>query len=862
MLLPILCALSLCGGPNAAPVADDYTALLLSMDQLPAVDSGPLALSVEMIGGTAAPGRFGQALKANDGGLVVPAGADLDPGDALTIECWARVDGPSADIQRLVYRSGIYGLYLNSAGNRITFYVNSGTWTGLNATVPHNVWFHVAGVYDGQQMRLFIDGAEVAAKPHSGNITESRTPLGVGSDTSTKRCCLNGVIDEVRLTFAARKDFDTPLRYTPTSSVRPCAVPERPFPARPPKKTPAADQATTVTGEVRDTNGRRLAGVLVNSFGGPGRTDSWGRFSIPNLRRGKSVLAVQSARYEPLAVEVDLADANERVLLPPLRPIDPNSFAAAVPAAAAGFRLYAARPLDEIDVSVLPDAASEDAALKAFACPGEWEPLGATLIATRTLGKVELVVSDLVGPQGATMGAEDVRPWVIKRLFMRNHYSRPPEDSSLANRYLMPTKPFGMAAGTFRSLYVTVHVPDDAAPGRYRGNLTVTADGQRRTLPIEFEVLPIRLASPRKHYGIYYSDGARNPKTPEVVRRELADIRAHGADRIIAHPRMTYREEGEKVVLEVDPLTESISRLREAGFQPPYIVWDGLESLAAMTDGPTGPKFLASAKTAVETSRKLAAEKGWGELVLTHMDEVFNRDRFDRYVDLAKALRQVPEQRIYITFHTRPQPEVAEMTRLITPYVDIRCLHGHSVDEWIAAGHTWEELATEVSEPGKEAWCYYNLRGALEVPEWARLTNGYWLWLTPITTHTPWAYNSWRGDPLEDADGYDYGYAFPVGDRIVSTRLWEAYREGIDDLRYLSTLEAELEQAKQAGRDDAAVTTAQAWLKQLRDQLRSLPLEPQQSAIVKAMSAAYSSADYDLWRRQCARHIAALQHSK
>ena len=111
---------------------------------------------------------------------------------------------------------------------------------------------------------------------------------------------------------------------------------------------------------------------------------------------------------------------------------------------------------------------------------------------------------------------------------------------------------------------------------------------------------------------------------------------------------------------------------------------------------------------------------------------------------------------------------------------------------------------------------------------------------------------------MDDADGYDFGYAFTVGDEIVPTRLWEGYREGVDDMRYLSTLEDLLDQVRARRLDVPEAVEAEKWLRDLRRTLLSLPLEQEQSALVKAISARYSQADYDAWRRKCAEFAIRL----
>ncbi len=1048
-LLAVLTA----GPPKSAPVVDDYTALLYHLDQpgAEAEDSGPFARQATVSGGKFVEGRFGQGLDPRQGGATVPYTATMNAGDQWTLEAWIRVDGPTDDIQRVAFRSGCYGLYLDKGGRSMTVFATiGGLWTSVRGPVPAKEWAHVAGTYDGETLRYWLNGEVKGEQTIRGRIVEAAGALEIGAERGGRRA-LNGVIDEVRLSLVAREEFDTPVRFTPTVQAVPAklaegglrlVVPEVtmgraaappkidgrlddpvwqtalelslrdgpsdksitattsaklaydatnllvgvtcseplmdkllagvtradgpvwnddcvelflqppgmpvhhlainalgtvydaevkgnenpawssgataaaakdktewtvelaiPFaalggaPTRPwrgnvarerkpvnelpswapvggrfmsPGKfgiwrfgeqpTQPAAVSSTLIGQVLGADGKAMPGVPVSTVAGLGRTDGWGRFRVEGLPRGKNLVAVATPHYQPLAVEVELKQPSEQVVIAGLAPVDVNAVTFEVPATGQGFSVYATQPLDDPSFDAPPPAAWRNAPISMFAVAGEYEPFGADILADQALAKVTARVTPLTGPAG-TIGetALDVR--LIKRYLMRMHYSRPPEDVAPRSRYLLANAPFAMPAKTLRSVYVTVHVPAEAKPGVYSGELVLTADGREQKLPVKLEVLDLRLAPPAKRYSIYYSSN-RPARSAEVVDQELADIREHGATHLLGHARIEYVKEGDEVKIDYASVIEDVEKQRALGFGGPFIIWDGFERLSGMTDGEEGQQFLALAKQAILGLRVIAQQRGWGEVVLTHMDEVLGRDRLDRYIRLAKALRQVPEQRIYITLHTRPVPEVAEMTKRIDPYADIRCLHGHSVDEWVAAGHDWAQFQQEMCGTGDELWCYYNLRGQPEGAEWARLTNGYWLWLTPITTHVPWAYNSWQGDPLDDRDGFDFGYAFPVDGQIISTRQWEAYREGVDDQRYLSTLEAELARCQKAGTKAPAVAAARQWLTDLRAKLTGLPLEPGQSAVVKAMLAAYTSRDYDQWRRQCAEHAMALQRLK
>ena len=69
------------------------------------------------------------------------------------------------------------------------------------------VWHHVAGVFDGEEVRLYVDGALVAATPGKGKRKLNKLPVFVGADVNDKGAPVSffeGAIDEVRLSKTAR----------------------------------------------------------------------------------------------------------------------------------------------------------------------------------------------------------------------------------------------------------------------------------------------------------------------------------------------------------------------------------------------------------------------------------------------------------------------------------------------------------------------------------------------------------------------------------------------------------------------------------------------------------------------------------
>src|SRR3989344_6153082 len=71
--------------------------------------------------------------------------------------------------------------------------------TGHAGTVPANTWTHIAGTYDGNTMRIYVNGAEVGSIAKSGNIDSSSDLLLIGRRTLTDARFFAGSIDEVRI---------------------------------------------------------------------------------------------------------------------------------------------------------------------------------------------------------------------------------------------------------------------------------------------------------------------------------------------------------------------------------------------------------------------------------------------------------------------------------------------------------------------------------------------------------------------------------------------------------------------------------------------------------------------------------------
>ncbi|MCA8962257.1 MAG: LamG domain-containing protein, partial [Planctomycetes bacterium] len=148
------------------------------------------------------------------------------PDGPLTLECW--VNAPSYSGRRpIVAKSETSEYYLFASEGKPSFGVHVGgqyvTAEPTDLTLTPNQWIHLAGVFDGREVRLYVDGKLVASKLGAGDRTKNALPLYVGADPNRRGepvDTLLGRIDEVRLSDTARYADDT---FVPTPRHEPDA---------------------------------------------------------------------------------------------------------------------------------------------------------------------------------------------------------------------------------------------------------------------------------------------------------------------------------------------------------------------------------------------------------------------------------------------------------------------------------------------------------------------------------------------------------------------------------------------------------------------------------------------------------------
>ncbi len=161
-------------------------------------------------------GKFGNALEFNgiDDYVDVPDSASLDITTAITVEAWVKADtwdnyysSSTLNVCNILDKgehqtAQAYDLY--SYQGALHFRINKQSQGASSTGLPSiGVWHHIAGTYDGIDIKLFVDGVQVGIRNQEGPVKTNTYPLYIGNGVD-RQYYFNGLIDEVRISNLVR----------------------------------------------------------------------------------------------------------------------------------------------------------------------------------------------------------------------------------------------------------------------------------------------------------------------------------------------------------------------------------------------------------------------------------------------------------------------------------------------------------------------------------------------------------------------------------------------------------------------------------------------------------------------------------
>ncbi|MBI5383369.1 MAG: hypothetical protein HZA90_01640 [Verrucomicrobia bacterium] len=528
-----------------------------------------------------------------------------------------------------------------------------------------------------------------------------------------------------------------------------------------------------------------------------------------------------------------------------------------------GFVVYSRHYLDCVYPRTKPRAEELGPTLRLFACPGEFEPANFIVLPLRDLAGVRVRVTD-IGPVPA--GAIEVRK-------VRYQLARP--NYTVRHRYRVVPDILerfdggDLVANENARFWLTLHVPSNAPPGQYTGQIEFTSASGSATVPIQLRVLPIHLRDdPAKLFGIYYRHpydsmaGAEDGVSREHFRRradlEHADMAAHGTRNVTLSCYSPPADAAGQFKFNWDLLAAKLELWRQHGFRGPVVMsinTDGVyekhvkerygSHLRGVKDPPEAfSREITAMVRAIDAER---TARGWPEFLYYPVDEPSTDAASVNF--MLKVLRacKAAGVRTYIT--ADPTHDQFEPLR---PYVDVWCTQPFAPDR--------ETVLADSKAHSVEYWCYPNhVNGENDHTPvaGARMTYGFGFWRSGFRVLIPWIYSWTVGDPFNYLDGssMDFFNRHEPDGTPMPVAMWEAYREGYDDHRYLFTLEQLIGKAKASPRAAAraAATTAEQELQQVWNAIRVQPKYKHDDL--------WSPEEFDVYRWLVARQILAVQEA-
>ena len=454
--------------------------------------------------------------------------------------------------------------------------------------------------------------------------------------------------------------------------------------------------------------------------------------------------------------------------------------------------VFASNYLRRSTYTTLPHPGDRADRIELFAAPGEFEPATVSVRAQGApLSQVHIqLAGDLTRADGRQLKASHVTIRVAE-LWRRKMTSR---DHMYMERFLEKKDAIDIPRHTTRRFWMTVHVPEATPAGVYETALHVSAnDTSIASLPFRVEVLPIQLRqAPGMGYFMYLPTWGVPPamRTADHLKRIFVDMRKHGMTTATLYPYGL-------------PFDAVMGALRDSNLMRTDVpaIWLGADAV-----GPDQWKAI------LDQGR---AEK-WPELALYLQDEPGNQERIDNAKRLFGILDQFRQQ----------HPEyrgVRSTTAIGTSGIEAL---GSQYDIWIAGAGFGRDLVNKADSMEKLLWSYDCNLAPVDA-ENARYYFGWYCWKAGIKGSALWAYSdpgSTRADAwpmaLKNLAETELHYAFvrPTEEDLVPTVGWEAVREGIDDHRYLATLQHAIRAAQEAGETEAT-TQAQHTLDTITEEI-------------------------------------------
>ncbi len=361
-------------------------------------------------------------------------------------------------------------------------------------------------------------------------------------------------------------------------------------------------------------------------------------------------------------------------------------------------------------------------------------------------------------------------------------------------------QPFELVQHEGKQFWLTIEIPQTAAPGCYSGTVAISTSGQELgTIRLSLAVLPFPLPEPKTYYDLEEDFFTLLYNHSQIkIHLELLGEDIAAAERKVLSELHNMRDHNVTSLL-----------LHRAGLKGPYDLFARQFELMQQAGMRTDPIF------------GFLTVYNW-ELLYRYLvqgDSIppAKWQQFEKATDAQIALvrKILNHENIYGVGWDEPGRSVLE-----AQYELFRLLHdkgikiystgkdthfnysGFNEDIVNYPGHPFKaEAARKWHAMGTKIFSYAGPHTGPENPDFIRRKHGLQLYKADYDGSGNYRYYGYRHNPWNDFenDNYRICFVYPTRDGIVDTLHWEGFREAIDDIRYATKLQQVANQAIAAG---------------------------------------------------------------
>jgi len=455
--------------------------------------------------------------------------------------------------------------------------------------------------------------------------------------------------------------------------------------------------------------------------------------------------------------------------------------------------------------------------IKISAARGEYEPTTVAVYPLKELNGANVTVSDLVG-KGGTIKSDCVDVRVVNYLIE----GRTPV-FTINPTVLCKDKDLLMRKEVCWRYWLTLKAPQDIPAGEYSGKIKFAClNAPASEISLKVTVYPFSLPENTDvSFGLW--------GTFERGKEGLLDQKEHGIN--AGDMSAAWNKKGAKAeVTSFDTLNKQVAMLKELKMDGPHTIMPSYSRPSQGRPDRPDPEYDSAYKDAVSQIWKWGEKEKIGLLIWTTDEPRETRENPWRLngvelMNLMQLYKDLPEVKTVVTFSGGSYSE-------IVPLLSVASFHA-------TAGA--QPILDAVRKNNKISWIYNSGN--------SRYSWGFCTWRLGAKGRWEWEYNPCPGSGAMTWPGmYNNTYA-PIGENTSRhpaepRPIWEIAREGIDDYKYVYSLEQLIKKTEQAGnaKSKEAAGKAVEYLKSIKEWM------PEISA--KVSSDTHDAADRaDLWKK-------------